>query len=100
MRILTLTLLGISASLCGCTDEGDKACTPPRSYWQKPHNFVGLMPRMNYVSISQDGSLHWNGSQISSATLTQYLRESHKLNPEPVVFLETEMGVPCHVVDA
>jgi hypothetical protein len=55
---------------------------------------------MNYVAVTQDGALHWNGKPISSARLDEYLRQSHQMNPEPVVFLETEMGVPCEAIDA
>ena len=100
MRMFTLTLLGVALVLSGCNNEADKACTPPNSYWQVPHNFVGLMPEMNYVSMTRDGRLHWNGRRVSSAALTQMLRQSHQLNPEPVVFLETEMGAPCEALDA
>ena len=100
VRTFTPLSLGISFALCGCTSEPQRACTAPRDYWQKPHNFAGLMPPMNYVAISQDGRLHWNGKPISSEVLTRFLRQSHKLNPEPVVFLETEMGIPCKALDA
>ena len=65
-----------------------------------PHDFVGLMPLINYVSITQDGALHWNGKPISSVTLGEYLRQSRQLNPKPVVFLETEMGAPCEALEA
>ena len=58
------------------------------------------MPIMNYVSITKDGALHWNGKLISPVRHGQYLRQSHQLIPEPVVFLETEMGVPCDALDA
>ena len=100
MRMSEFALFGIGLVLAGCTTEAKRACTPPNSYWQKPHNFVGLMPAMNHVAITRDGALHWNGEPISSARLSQYLRQSHQLNPEPVVFLETEMGVPCDALDA
>lgn len=100
MRMFILALLGVAFVLSGCTNEADKACRPPNSYWQKPHNFVGLMPKMNYVGLTRDGTLHWNGKPISSVALTQMLRQSHQLNPEPVVFLETEMGAPCEALEA
>ena len=100
MRVFTSALLGIGFCLSACTAEPKRACTPPNSYWQKPHNFVGLMPSMSRVSVTRNGALHWNGQPVSSATLSQQLRQSHQLNPEPVVFLETEMGVPCEAVDA
>jgi hypothetical protein len=58
------------------------------------------MPSINYVAVTYDGVLHWNGKPISSARLREYLRQSHQLDPEPIVFLETEMGVPCETLDA
>ena len=100
MQMFPLMLLGAALVLSGCTSEADKACKPPRSLWQKPRNFVGLMPKMNYVSITHHGRLHWNGKPVSSATLTQMLRQSYELSPQPVAFLETEMGAPCEVLDA
>jgi hypothetical protein len=100
MRMSTSALLGLVLIFSGCTHEPKRACTPPNGYWQKPHNFVGLMPPMNHVGITQDGRLHWNGKPISSAQLRKYLRQSHQLNPEPVVFLETEMGVSCDALAA
>lgn len=87
-------------ALSGCSNETPRACTPPKSYWQKPHNFVGLMARMNEVSLGQNGTLYWNGKTVSRALLDQLLRQSHLLDPEPVVFLQTEMGVPCSALDA
>jgi hypothetical protein len=43
--------------------------------------------------------MFWNGQRISWSTLHSYLVLSHRLNPEPAVFLETEMGVPCDLVE-
>ena len=99
-RHLVLAFPIIVTSACGSEPRTERACTPPKSYWQKPHNFLGLVPLMNHVSISEQGTLHWNGERVSSGTLTGLLRQSHELHPEPVVFLETEMGVPCETVDA
>jgi len=56
------------------------------------------MPSMNYVAIAQNGDLHWNGEPTSSGRPTEYLRQSHQLNPEPVVFLRTEMRVSCEAL--
>jgi hypothetical protein len=100
MRTSRTVLFGIGLVLAGCTVAPKQACTPPSGHWQKPHNLVGLMPAMNYLAITHDGALHWNGKPISSARLSEYLRLSHHLNPEPTVFLETEMGTPCHALDA
>jgi hypothetical protein len=91
--------LGPILILLGCARSEPQACQPPRSYWQKPHNFVGLRPSMNQISLLRDGSIDWNGKKVSSVTLSRYLDLSHKMNPEPDVFLQTEMGVPCRDVE-
>ena len=89
-----------SIALLGCSSNAPQACTPPMSYWQKPHNFVGLMPLMNKVALDRNGVLYWNGSPISRSKLGSNLRSSHQMNPEPVVFLQTEMGTPCNDLNA
>jgi biopolymer transport protein ExbD len=55
---------------------------------------------MNEVAIDHTGALYWNGKPISREQLIEYLKISHTLNPEPTVFLQTEMGVPCSALDA
>ena len=93
-------LFGMSLMLLGCAKPPPQACQPPRAYWQKPHNFVGLMPMMNDVSLTRDGSTYWNGVRISREQLSRYLKTSHKMNPEPNIFLQTEMGVPCRTLES
>jgi hypothetical protein len=56
------------------------------------------MPKMNKVAVDHTGALYWNGKPISGEQLNDFLRVSHSLNPEPVVFLQTEMGVPCSTI--
>jgi biopolymer transport protein ExbD len=84
-----------AASLVSCTSEQPHACSPPRTNWNKPHNFIGLMPAMNRLSLDHAGKLYWNGSSISFQTLSKYLTLVHQMNPEPRVFLEIEAGAPC-----
>jgi hypothetical protein len=57
------------------------------------------MPSMNELSLTHDGSIYWNGAHITSPKLKTILDASHRLNPEPVVFLQTEAGVSCDVLD-
>lgn len=99
MRKSVVCLLVADAVLSGCSADGPRACTPPRSYWQRPHNFAGLMPKMNEVAIDHAGGLYWNGEPVSPQQLNGFLTVSHSLNPEPVVFLQTEMGASCKHVE-
>jgi hypothetical protein len=87
-------------ALIGCAKPEQQACQAPRQHWRKPHNFDGLMPMMNDVSLTRNGAIHWNGDRISSAQFSKYLIMSHGLNPKPIVFLQTEMGVSCRAVEA
>lgn len=96
------TLVGTSLALLllgGCAKGPEHACSGRRDYWHRPHNFEGLVPQINMLSITATGTIYWNGQAISWATLRRYLALSHRLNPEPTTFLEAEMGVPCDVVE-
>jgi hypothetical protein len=55
---------------------------------------------MNEVSLTRDGTIYWNGARVSRVRLGRYLKTSRSLNPEPLVFLQTEMGVSCRTLDA
>ncbi|HTU11769.1 MAG TPA: hypothetical protein VMG08_12830 [Allosphingosinicella sp.] len=76
------------------------ACTPPRANWMRQGNFDGLMPPINRLSLDRNGAIHWNGRVIAMRQLSEYLGIVHGMNPEPIVFLETEMGAPCARLEA
>jgi hypothetical protein len=95
---LLMALTGVNIS--ACSQHQPHACEAPRPYWQKPHNFGGIQPVMTVVALTHDGTIYWNGVAVSQARLGEYLGVSHGLNPEPHVFLETEMGVSCHALEA
>ena len=81
--LIYVALLG-TVIISGCSRQPNKACTAPKDYWQKPHNFVGLMPKMNEVTLDRAGTLFWNGKPVSVEKLGELLRSSHQLNPEPL----------------
>jgi hypothetical protein len=99
-RRLFLVLMAACGATAACSRPEPQACKPPRSYWQKPHNFDGLMPMMNQISLTHDGSIYWNGTRLSSERLSEYLRVSRGMNPEPNHFLQTEMGTSCKAIEA
>lgn len=90
----------ISVHISACSRHEPHACEAPRSYWQAPHNFGGIQPVMTVIALTHDGTIYWNGVAVSQAQLAKYLKLSHGLNPEPHVFLETEMGASCHALEA
>lgn len=77
-----------------------RACTPPRAHWMPQGNFDGLMPPILRLSMDRNGAIHWNGRVTSLSQLSGYLATIHTMRPEPIVFLETEMGAPCAAVEA
>ncbi len=97
MKRWRLTLLtGLMAT--GCTTEAPKACSPPRSTWGHPRSF-GLV-ELKRIALDRAGKTYWNGEKVSREALDKHLAQSPTLNPEPWVFLETEMGTSCAAVEA
>ena len=82
------------------TQVTSRACTPPTAHWMRQGNFEGLMPPINRLSLDRNGVIHWNGRQTSLPQLSEYLGIVHGMNPEPIVFLDTEMGAPCALLEA
>lgn len=94
LRLALLAILGASA----CAQEAPKACSAPRSTWGKPRSF-GLVV-INKIALDRAGVLYWNGKPVTPQNLERYLALQPTMNPEPWVFLETEMGAPCASLDA
>ena len=84
--------------MASCSKEEPKACSPPRSSWGKPRSF-GLVV-LNRIALDRAGRTFWNGEQVSRETLNKYLALGPSLNPEPWIFLETEMGASCSALEA
>jgi len=86
----------------GCSKQGSTtvACTPPMTNWEKPGPFYGLMPVMNKVALDSRGMIYWNGQRVSFSELSELLGGAGKMDPQPITFLETEMGAPCKTLDA
>ena len=51
------------------------------------------------LSLDQHGVIHWEGHVRSFAQLSHYLGIVATMTPTPHVFLETEMGAPCAVLE-
>jgi hypothetical protein len=99
MHHFRLMLLAVCSTITACSSPDPRACTPPRDYWSKPHNRVGFIPVNNVLALTHDGSIYWNGARVPLRTVDLYLRQSHTMSPEPVVFLEAEMGAPCRALE-
>jgi len=55
---------------------------------------------MNKIALDRAGKIYWNGREVTPRTLDKYLAVMPRMNPEPWIFLETEMGAPCASLDA
>jgi len=55
---------------------------------------------LNKVAVDRAGTLYWNGKAVTSKTLDRNLALGPTMNPEPWIFLETEMGAPCASIEA
>jgi hypothetical protein len=98
----------VIAALTGCSSSPEQAgktalaqaCSPPRDYWQRPHNFVGLSPPRIDVGLDRHGSIFWNGNRVSAAQFESYLALAQTMRPQPDVFLDVETGVSCQALEA
>ena len=52
------------------------------------------------VGLDRTGALYWNGKPVDRQALDKNLSMLPTMNPEPWVFLETEMGAPCASLEA
>ena len=87
------------ALLAGCQPHDERACSPAREYWHNPAEAGELEPLRNRVTLRRDGKILWNGFNASNDQIAQLLAASHKLTPEPGVYLEAEMGASCADLD-
>jgi hypothetical protein len=107
MRASTVIALALLASSVGaCTQSAPsaqvqaRACTPPRAHWQRQHNFEGLMPLIIRVSLDRGGTVYWEGRVSSLHQVYGYFDVARTMSPQPLIFLDTEMGAPCAALES
>jgi hypothetical protein len=94
-------LLALAVSACGQHEGAAKACTPPRDYWQSPHFIGGLAVPIAQVTLDHSNRLYLSGKPISARQLSVELDKINKVTaPDLQVFLDTEMGADCAMLDA
>jgi hypothetical protein len=93
-------LLAASLAACSNQPEHPRACAPPRFYWQQPHNIDGLPQPHVTVQIDHNSKIYFEGAPFRMDELTYQLSMMPKFGPPRVdVYLETEMGADCAVVE-
>lgn len=85
------------AAEVGKAEQTARACSPRRSSWISPGPFTGVV--INHISVDQNGAIYWNGARKSLAEISSYMSVTANMNPQPFTFLQTEMGVPCALVE-
>lgn len=76
------------------------ACTPPRAHWMRPAPLSeGMGPPIWRISLGHQGRIHWAGRVTTLPQLSHYLGIVATMNPRPHIFLETEMGVSCTLLE-
>jgi hypothetical protein len=94
-------LLALAVSACGRQEEPAKACTPPRDRWQSPHFIGGLEVPIVQITLDHRNRLYLSGKPITARQLAVELGEINKItSPDLQVFLDTEMGANCAMLDA
>lgn len=99
MKTQLLFLLIAVVSLLGCASSEPHACTPSGIAWHRPVFSKGLETIRNRVILNRNGDLFWNGSAVSNGQFRKMLEAARKLSPQPELYLQAEMGVPCRDLD-
>ena len=99
-------LLSLGIAACGGQPVGNtahpeqRACTPPREHWiQQTSLDSGLSVPEVHLSVDRNARLYWNGYPSDLRQVSTNLSVISHLSTTPVVFLETEMGASCALVD-
>ncbi|MES2754452.1 MAG: hypothetical protein V4659_07285 [Pseudomonadota bacterium] len=56
------------------------------------------MSILNVISVTSNGSMTWNGVDVSEAEIGTYLEQTRALTPSPVTHIKFEPGVACGTV--
>jgi biopolymer transport protein ExbD len=90
-------------ALCACSSNkwAEQACSPPRQHWQQPVNTNVIdYPKVD-LAIDRQGKIYVEGDQVSLSALERRLSAIPRDEaPTTRVFLETEMGANCHVIES
>jgi len=102
LRLAMLPLL-LAALAIGC----DRApttyaanCSTPLAHWGREKDGIGHLRAVQPIYIASDGSILWNKTVISDATLRLYMSRMSDMNPEPQAVLDVSPAASCSRVVA
>jgi biopolymer transport protein ExbD len=58
-----------------------------------------IEPTKNIVVVTKEGTIEWNGNQVSMDQLRQYLDQTQQMNPVPELHLQPEATARYELVD-
>ena len=58
-----------------------------------------IEPTKNIVVVTKEGTILWNGTQVSMDQLRQYLDQTQQMNPVPELHLQPEATARYELVD-
>ena len=96
----SVLFLGVVILLGGCRHQATYAhgCGPLPAKWVTPRHGRGVMSILSVISVASNGSISWNGTEVSDSTLASYLKKTAAMNPMPVTQIKFEPGVDCETV--
>ena len=90
-------------ALCACSEaqEAELACSPPRDHWQQPANTDVIDYAKVDIAIDRHGKIYSEGHRVTLGELKRRLSLFPRDEaPTTRVFLETEMGANCRVIES
>ena len=93
---MLLFLLASLTSACNRAQATYAAdCSTPLAHWGREKNGTGHLRVVQPVYLGSDGSIIWNKTVISDATLQRYMVQVSSMNPEPQAVLDVAPATSC-----
>ena len=74
-------------------------CSPPLENWGRENDGIGHLRTVQPIYVASDGSILWNKTAISDATLALYMARMSVMNPEPQAVLDIAPAAACERVE-
>ena len=91
----SLLALGLFLSACSKPAIYPDQCPAVLPKWKQPPQGYSILGIANRIHLQRDGSLKWNGQEISGLKLAEYAHLVSGLNPRPFTILQIDQGTDC-----
>ncbi len=91
------SLLALSLALCACGKPAiyPEQCAAVLPKWKQPPEGYSILGIANRIHLQRDGSMKWNGREISEIKLAEYSHLISELNPRAFTILQIDQGTDC-----